>query len=239
MTTDLTKFDRVRAEIAEYKVKNASLVFDYQDPQGNKDARSHIYKLRKTKSLITDIHKEVKAEALAACQAIDKEKRTLIGDIDEMIEVHDAPLRAIAEKAEQERLAKVRAEEEARQAEEKRRHEELAKREAELCRKEAEVKAQQAEIERVEREKRIAEEAAAKARAETEAKAKAKEAAEKAEKEQLAAIERKRTENEAHRKAVEREIFEYFSSRYDGVSVANGIVKDMKVGKIPHVTINY
>ena len=51
---ELVVFDPVKAELAEYKKQNASLDFDYEDPQGNKDARSHIYKLRQAKTKIAD-----------------------------------------------------------------------------------------------------------------------------------------------------------------------------------------
>ena len=95
MLTDITKFNALRAEVAKYKERNKTLVFDYRDPQGNKDARSHVFKLRKMKTMVTDVHREVKAEALAACQAIDAEKRFLISEVEEMIEVHAAPIKAI------------------------------------------------------------------------------------------------------------------------------------------------
>ena len=180
MITDITKFDPLRAELAKYKEQNEILVFDYEDPQGNKDARSHVFKLRKLKTQITEAHREVKAEALAACQAIDGQKRTLIKDVDSMIDVHAEPLRIIKQKEEEASLAIWRAQEEERLAEEARAQKELEDREAKVARKEAEIKAKEdaikaeqekvyIEAERAEREKRIAEQAAEDARKQAEA----------------------------------------------------------------------
>ena len=85
---ELVVFDPVKAELAEYKKENASLVFDYEDPQGNKDARSHIYKLRQAKTKIADIHKEAKAEAWGICKLLDGEKNDLTAEVEAMIDFH-------------------------------------------------------------------------------------------------------------------------------------------------------
>jgi len=53
---ELAVFDEVTATLAKYKVENENLVFDYRDPKGEKEARSHIAKLRKAKSKIAAIH---------------------------------------------------------------------------------------------------------------------------------------------------------------------------------------
>jgi len=239
MTTDLTKFDNVRAEIAEYKEKNKNLVFDYHSPQGNKDARSHIFKLRKTKTLITDIHKEVKADALADCQVIDKEKRTLIGDVEEMIEVHAGPIRAIEEQEKQARLAQAKAEEEARRAEEDSKQKELADREADVARREAEIKAKEAEAERVDREKQIAEQAAKKARQEAEAKAKAEENARIAKEAAAAKAETLRINNENHRAEVKATIINALTEGLGEMFTAEQVVAFIDEDLVPNITINY
>lgn len=177
MMTEIVKFDPLRAEVAKYKKINENLVFDYESPEGNKKARSHIFKLRKVKTQITEVHREVKAEALAACQAIDAEKRLLTKGVDSMIDVHAEPLRIIKQREEEKTLAVFRAQEEARLADEARAQRELEEREAAVARKEAEIKAKEdairakqervrLEAERVERDKRIAAEAAETARQE-------------------------------------------------------------------------
>ena len=143
MTTDLAVFDEVTAEMAEYKKENASLEFDYEDPQGNKDARSHIHKLRQAKTKIADIHKVAKAESLAIGRSLDKKKNALTADVNEMIDVHYKPVKEIeeravkaaAEKANEERLERIRVEAE-RVAENERREEEIAAKEKALQDKE-------------------------------------------------------------------------------------------------------
>jgi len=138
--TALAKFDPVAATIAEVKAKNASLVFDYEDMQGNKDARSHIFKLRQTKTAIAEIHKEVKAEALAFGKACDKKKRDLTAELDEMIDFHAKPIKEI-EQRETKRMADeaeaLRLEKERKEAE---KVAELEAREAAIVAKEQEAK---------------------------------------------------------------------------------------------------
>ena len=180
--TDLTKFDEVRAEIAKYKEVNESIVFDYEDPQGNKDARSHVFKLRKTKSKITEVHRIVKSEALAACQAVDAEKRYLIGEVEGMIDVHATPIKAIEDRVAHESFLRAEEVRKAREAEEENKRKEIEEREAVVARKEAEIKAKEDAVkatqekarldaERVERETFIAEQAAENARKTAETKA--------------------------------------------------------------------
>ena len=235
MTTDITKFDEVGGEIAECEVLNQKLVFDYADPKGNKNARSHVYGLRKVKTQINDAHKLAKADALAACQAIDKKRRDYIGRVDAMIEVHDAPLREIEEKEERERRAKIKAEEEARQAAEKAKQEELAAKEADLARREAEhaakeatFKSEQEEAERTAREMRFAEQQASQAKAEAETKAKAEEAE----------CERK-AKDEKHREEIGIEISQHLDLVIENGQITCKVFAAIRDGKIPHVTINY
>ncbi len=246
MENQLVQFDEVRAAIAKYKTENANLVFSYEDPQGNKDARSHIFKLRKTKTQISEIHKATKAEALAVCQAIDKEKRTLIADVDEMIEVHAAPIRAIDEKIEQEQLLKVAAWEEAERKAEEAKQAELAAKEAEVAEREAKVKAKedefaakQAEVDRIEREKHIAEEAAENARKAEQAEQERKQKEVKAEQDRLAEIERKRIEDKDHQAKIRKRIHVFLFAIVQNEEKTDEIVDAIANGSIPNVTINY
>ncbi|MCK5610220.1 hypothetical protein KAR91_50575 [Candidatus Pacearchaeota archaeon] len=128
---DLVVFDKVKAEIEGFKQENRSLVFDYEDPKDNKEARSHVHKLRGVKTQVTTVHKDLKADALAFCREVDAKKKELIGEVDEMIEVHAKPIKEIqdrkdaafaaiaekerldAERVESERLEKIRLQEEA------------------------------------------------------------------------------------------------------------------------------
>lgn len=175
MTTELAKFDEVAAAIAEYKAENVNLVFDYESAKGEKDARSHIYKLRQAKTKIAEIHKDAKADILLAGRALDGKKNELTGEVEEMIEVHDKPLREkkdrviheaflkseeiriAREKEEADRLEAIRireeevtAKEEAlRKAEQEQKEKELAAfraKEAEIAAKEKELADKQAAI---------------------------------------------------------------------------------------------
>jgi hypothetical protein len=246
MENTLVQFDEVRAAIAKYKTENENLVFNYDDLQGNKDARSHIFKLRKTKTQIGEIHRATKAEALAVCQEIDKEKRTLIANVEEMIEVHAAPIRAIEEKVEAERVAKVEAWEKTEREAEEKRQAELAEREADVAKREAEIKTQQdainakqAEAERVEREKRIAEEAAENAREQEQAEQERKRKEAEAEQERLAEIERKRIENKEHQSKIRKRIHIFLFAIVQNEEKTDEIVSAIVDGSIPNVTINY
>lgn len=208
--TDLVKFDEVRAEIAFYKSENESLVFDYEDKQGNKEARSHVAKLRKVKTRIIDVHREAKAEALAFGRECDHKKNEYLADVEEMLNVHVVPLDEIKnrKKLADEAIAKKLAEEEA--AKETQRQKELEKREAEIARKEAEIQAKETAIkeseeaeqraaEQAERDKRVAAEAAERAKNEAYMKAEAEKRAilERAAKEKAEIEAKTNAENDA------------------------------------------
>lgn len=119
MPMELSVFDPLDLQIAEAKAQNESLAFDYDDKQGNKDARSWVAKLRTLKAPVIEMHKTGKAEALVYCKKWDEAKNKRLTAIEGMIEFHDKPLREIKEaeakkKADEE--AKIKAEEEAKEA---------------------------------------------------------------------------------------------------------------------------
>ena len=266
---ELAVFDEVAATIAEYKVENDKLVFDYADKEGAKQAKSHMSKLRKVKGKISEVHKEAKAEALAFGRRLDAKKNEYIGEVDKMIKVHKEPLdiieaKVIAEsvKRQQEmadveakRIAEIEARERAiilaeeKIAREKDEAEEKIRREK-AAEAERVMKKQQEKIAKIEEEKRIAEEKVERLRIEAEEKSKAEvmiaEAKELAEEERLAdiaaekAIEANRINDEKHRKKIEDEAH---SGLVDtgclGVIKAWDVLRAVKEGKIPHITINY
>lgn len=176
-------FTDLREQIAEFKKKNESIVFDYETKKGDKEARSYIYKMRQAKSAIKTRHKEKKADILKASQELDAAKRELTGEIDEMIEVHDKPLRDIAARREKEEAERIAREQFGKDWEQAVIDNELFDRERELARREAELKRQEEERqakeeadrlerERIENEERLKKEAAEQARLEAEQKAK-------------------------------------------------------------------
>jgi hypothetical protein len=244
LQTELQIFDPIAAQIEEMKEKNANLVFDYEDKDGNKNARSHIATLRKLKKPITETHRLAKAEAKKFCDALDGKKRELIGIVEDMIEVHHKPIweieqREIAKKAEEE----LRIQQE-KEAEEAARLAEIEAREKAAAEKEAELKRQQEEIERKEREaqlvaeaeerakekakqdlidaenRRIAEVQAEKNRAAAEIAAKEKAIAEEkradeAARLELEAQEQERQANIEHRKQIHKDIYQGFCALKD------------------------
>ena len=95
-------------QLAELEKLDAGLSFEYETPKGNKDARSHVYKLRQSKSAIDKARKEAKATALEYGRRVDAEAKALTDGVEKMIARHDAPLREIEER-ETARVAEIRA----------------------------------------------------------------------------------------------------------------------------------
>ena len=254
-------FDEVAATIAEYKAENEKLVFDYASEEGAKEAKSHITKLRKVKTKISEVHKEAKAEALAFGRRLDAKKNEYNGEVDKMIKVHKDPLdvieadataKAMAKQreyadAEAKRIAEIEARERAiilaeeKIAREKAEAEEKIRREK-AAEAERVMREQQEKINRIEEEKRIAEEKLERARIQAEEKAKAEA---EVEEERLAdiaaevAIEAKRKADINHQQKIEDEIFSALKDLTFDPEDANRFISAIKEKAIPHVTINY
>lgn len=101
-------YDPFRARLAELKANNAALVFDYQDTNGNKEARSYVYKLRQTRSAVDKVREAEKAESLKLGRLIDSEAKEIMSEITAMIDVHQGPLDDI-ERREKERTDSLTA----------------------------------------------------------------------------------------------------------------------------------
>ena len=95
---EIAAFSEFRSQLATLKHDNSKAVFNYTDPKGNKEARSHIYKLRQTKSAVDKVRKEQKQESLDYGRRVDRQAREISEEIEGMIEVHEVPLREIEEK---------------------------------------------------------------------------------------------------------------------------------------------
>jgi len=267
LQSELQVFDPVAAQIAEMKEKNANLVFDYEDKQGNKDARSHIAVLRRLKKPITETHKLAKAEAKKFCDALDDKKRELIGVVEEMIQVHHEPIWEIEQREaaiEAERLLEIQ---QARDAEEAARQAELEARELAAAEKEAANKKKEEELLQKERETRLAESAEEKAIAKAQQAlaaaenrriadieaVKNKAAAEAAEKERILQVkaskeahdkevaareEQERQANVEHRRQIHKDIYEYLLDLFSEKE-ARSLTLILIEKQVPHVTINY
>lgn len=103
----ITVYDEFRAQLDGLRKLNAETVFDYEDPEGNKDARSHVYKLRKTKSAVEKVRVEEKSASLKYGRRVDEQAKEIALEIDKMIDVHAKPLEEI-EQREKDRLEVLR-----------------------------------------------------------------------------------------------------------------------------------
>lgn len=101
---DIAAYNPFRAQLRELAEDNEKAIFDYEDPAGNKAARSHVYKLRQTKSAVDKVRKDEKQEALEYGRKVDAEAKEIIGEIEEMIQRHQQPLDEI-EQREKDRVA--------------------------------------------------------------------------------------------------------------------------------------
>jgi colicin import membrane protein len=104
----LAVYDEFRAQIAELSAHNNTLVFDYASPSGNKEARSHIYKLRQTKAALDKARKAAKEESLEYGRRVDSEAKAIAEQLEDMIAVHQKPLDEIEAK-EKARVEKLQA----------------------------------------------------------------------------------------------------------------------------------
>lgn len=109
VTTEIVAYNEFRAQLAELQEYNNAAVFDYNSAKGNKEARSHIHKLRKTKSAVDSCRKKEKAASLEYGRKVDSEAKEIISEIQEMIDVHLLPIQEIEEK-EKRRVEKITSE---------------------------------------------------------------------------------------------------------------------------------
>lgn len=103
----IVAYTEFRNQLAELKEINEKTVFQYQDPNGNKAARSYIRKLRLTKGEVERVRKQEKAASLEYGRRVDAGAKEIIGELETMIEVHQKPLDEIEAK-EASRVAAIR-----------------------------------------------------------------------------------------------------------------------------------
>jgi len=105
-TGELTIYTPIAKQLAEIKAGNAALVFDYENPEDNKRARSYVFKLRQLKGDTERMRKEEKAASLEYGRKVDAAAKAIVDELDEMIEVHATPLAEI-EQREKDRIAAI------------------------------------------------------------------------------------------------------------------------------------
>lgn len=107
-TTQVAAYQPFYAELAKLEQDNAALVFHYETPKGNKEARSHVFSLRKTKGALEKVRKEAKAESLRIGRAVDSEAAAIEARIEAMITVHQLEIDRV-EQIEKDRVAALDA----------------------------------------------------------------------------------------------------------------------------------
>lgn len=88
----ITQYDPLKAKVAELVAANRSTTFQYEDPKGNKLARSHVFQLRAVRGEIERTRVAAKADALKYGRDVDAVAKELEKSVDDMIRVHQEPL---------------------------------------------------------------------------------------------------------------------------------------------------
>jgi len=221
-------FRPLRGEIEQLGEENSKISFEYRTATGEKMARSHIFKLRKVKTVIADQHKVAKADALAVCKALDEAKRDLTDQVEAMIAIHQNPLDIIAaEQAEKERLEQLAIQ----QAE--------AARIAELEARERAVKEAEERLQAAARAKEALElETMQKAAEEAQRKRLVQEGLDRAEA-QKKADEAKRQANQEHVDLIDGEVMSDMEKAGVAPVVAAILISHIHDGQIRHIKIQY
>lgn len=107
-TTQVAGYRQFYTDLIQLEKDNKSVVFDISTKKGEKEARSHIFSLRKSKGALERVRKDAKAESLRIGRAIDSEAEAIEARIEAMIEVHQKPLDE-AEAREKERVAALQS----------------------------------------------------------------------------------------------------------------------------------
>ncbi len=95
----LAVFSPFDLQIADLRQKNA-VVFDYNDPAGNKAARSQIASVKKVKGNLEKIRVKAKAESLEFGRKVDSTAKSIQEQLQEMIDLHETPIKEIEAKEE-------------------------------------------------------------------------------------------------------------------------------------------
>lgn len=99
----IAEYKTFYAQLAELESNNTALVFDYESKKGNKEARSHVFSLRKSSAELERTRVAAKAESLKIGRLIDSEAKEISARIAAMIDVHQVKIDEI-EKRETDRI---------------------------------------------------------------------------------------------------------------------------------------
>lgn len=93
--TVLTRWEAVAANIAIATEKSEGMMFDYEDRDGNKAARSWVAQLRKLRADVDRVRKEAKAVHIQRGKAVDETAKTLESAVTELIAPHELAIKAL------------------------------------------------------------------------------------------------------------------------------------------------
>lgn len=105
-TTSLTDYESLQNEILIAQQDAKGAVFDYNNPKGNKAARSYIYNLRKLRTKVDRKRKDAKASVIEIGKRIDASAKQLEAQVTALIKPHEDALNEI-ERIECERISKI------------------------------------------------------------------------------------------------------------------------------------
>ena len=92
-------FNQFYETLALLQAEHDKTSFDYEDPKGNREARSYVARLRKERAEIERVRKAEKAESLAYGRRVDEQGREIMDKIGAMIDAHTEKLNAIEQRA--------------------------------------------------------------------------------------------------------------------------------------------
>lgn len=92
---EIKGYDEHRKEVAALIEQHKDATFDYRTKKGDKEARSHVAKLRKVRTAIDNKRKNEKAEFLRLGRLVDGEAKVLMQAVIALYEPHDEQIKAI------------------------------------------------------------------------------------------------------------------------------------------------
>lgn len=109
----IARYSSIEAGIADLKKRHLGVVIDVSTPQGMKLAKEGRAELKDVRIRIEKARKEEKEESLAYGRLVDSEAKRITSIIEPMEEAYDSAIKKEEYRKEQERVAKLRAEQEA------------------------------------------------------------------------------------------------------------------------------
>ena len=94
----LVAFTEFEQQLNALEAESKSIVPDFTTKKGIAAEKSHIYKWKQSKTAVSDIHKEAKAEALEYGRKVDAAKNKLIARIQAVIDERERPLKEIEDR---------------------------------------------------------------------------------------------------------------------------------------------